>query len=147
MLKVISSKRMLVIGITGIFAFLIMTIIGVYISIFKGDNTFVIGVLGSTFGFIGLCAFLIFTNRMACWICFNDNYIYRKGFFCGFKYKLEIKEITKVISYTFLRKYNYIVIIDNYQKKYEGFSKHSFIQFEKNEKNLKILKQYTKMEF
>lgn len=34
MLKVISSKRMLVIGITGIFAFLIMTIIGVYISIF-----------------------------------------------------------------------------------------------------------------
>lgn len=52
-----------------------------------------------------------------------------------------------MISYTFLREFNYIVIIDNYQKKYEGFSKRSFIQFEKNKKNLIILNQYIKMEF
>ena len=147
MVKIISSKRMLVIGIAGVCAFLLLMLIGVYISIFKGYNMFVIGVLGITFGFLGLCAFLIFTNRMACWICFDENYINRKGFFCGFKYKLNTNEITNVISYTFLREFNYIVIIDNYQKKYEGFSKRSFIQFEKNKKNLIILNQYIKMEF
>lgn len=81
MVKVISSKRMLIIGIIGICEFLLMMLIGVYISIFKGYNMFVIGVLGIFLGFLGLCVFLIFTNRMACWICFDDNYIYRKGFF------------------------------------------------------------------
>lgn len=138
---------MLVIGIAGVCEFLLLMLIGVYISIFKGYNMSVIGVLGIIFGFLGLCAFLIFTNRMACWICFDENYINRKGFFCGFKYKLNTNEITNVISYTFLREFNYIVIIDNYQKKYEGFSKRSFIQFEKNKKNLIILNQYIKMEF
>lgn len=81
MVKIISSKRMLVIGVAGVCAFLLLMLIGVYISIFKGYNMFVIGVLGITFGFLGLCAFLIFTNRMACWICFDENYIIRKGFF------------------------------------------------------------------
>lgn len=147
MIKFNASRKMLVIGLAGVSAFLLLTLIGVYISIFKGRNTFVIGVLGIIFGLLGLCAFLIFTNRMACWICFDDNYIYRKGFFCGFKYKLNTNEITNVISYTFLREFNYIVIIDNYQKEYEGFSKRSFIQFEKNKKNLIILNQYIKMEF
>ena len=51
MVKIISSKRMLVIGIAGVCAFLLLTLIGIYISIFKGYNVFVIGVSGIIVGF------------------------------------------------------------------------------------------------
>ena len=88
--------------------------------------------------------FLLMLNRFGCKIIYNEEKqrIIRKGFICGYNYCLKIEDIKEIIIASFPKETTYYVIIDSYNTKYDGGSKKSFIRIEKNEENLKFIKQF-----
>ena len=88
--------------------------------------------------------FLLMLNRFGCKIIYNEEkqIIIRKGFICGYNYCLKIEDIKEIIIASFPKETTYYVFIDSYNTKYDGGSKKSFIRIEKNEENLKFIKQF-----
>ena len=86
----------------------------------------------------------MFLNRFGYKITYNEDErtIQRKGFICGYKYIVKIEDIKNIVTATFPKETTYYVIIDSHNTKYDGGSKKSFIRIEKNEDNLKFIKQF-----
>ena len=57
-------------------------------------------------------------------------------------YKVRARDKRFVIAYRNWKDTYYYVIVDLYNTKYDGGSKKSFIRIEKNENNLKFIKQF-----
>ena len=91
-----------------------------------------------------LSLFFLFLNRFGYKITYNEDErtIQRKGFICGYKYIVKIEDIKNIVTATFPKETTYYVIIDSHNTKYDGGSKKSFIRIEKNEDNLKFIKQF-----
>ena len=132
----------------GIIFFSIVDFISVFLFIDSITNVqtnvtivYLIMVIEFTF-FVSLFFFIL--NRFGCKILYNANegVIIRKGFICGYEYQLKIEDIKEVIIATFPKETTYYVIVDLYNTKYDGGSKKSFIRIEKNENNLKFIKQF-----
>ena len=85
-------------------------------------------------------------NRFGYKIIYNadEGTIMRKGFICGYKYTVKIEEIQDIVIATINSRFRekYYVIIDPYNTKYAGGLKKSFIRIEKNENNLKFIRQF-----
>ena len=92
--------------------------------------------------FVSLIGLML--NRFGYKIIYNadERTIVRKGFICGYKYIVKIEEIQDIVIASFPKETTYYVIIDPYNTKYDGGSKKSFIRIEKNENNLKFIKQF-----
>lgn len=88
--------------------------------------------------------FIIGLNRLACIVYYDDEFIYRRGLIFGFKYRVEIKNIQKVIVATIPKQDRFIILVDNKGRSYEGSSRKSFIRFTYNEKNIKFLRGFYK---
>ena len=125
-----------------------LTIVSVFYlfnSIINYQTNMIMVYLGLIVGFsCFIFLFLFMLNRFGCKIIYNEEeqIIIRKGFICGYKYQLKIDDIKEVIIATFPKETTYYVIVDLYNTKYDGGSKKSFIRIEKNENNLKFIKQF-----
>lgn len=148
MKKVYSCRFIIYLSFFGIVLFSFPTIISVFYlfnSIINYQTNMIMVYLGLIVGFsCFIFLFLLMLNRFGCKIIYNEEeqIIIRKGFICGYKYQLKIDDIKEVIIATFPKETTYYVIVDLYNTKYDGGSKKSFIRIEKNENNLKFIKQF-----
>lgn len=148
MKKVYSCRFIIYLSFFGIVLFSVPTIVSVFYlfnSIINYQTNMIIVYLGLIVGFsCFIFLFLLMLNRFGCKIIYNEEeqIIIRKGFICGYKYQLKIDDIKEVIIATFPKETTYYVIVDLYNTKYDGGSKKSFIRIEKNENNLKFIKQF-----
>ena len=148
MKKVYSCRFIIYLSFFGIVLFSFPTIISVFYlfnSIKNYQTNMIMVYLGLIVGFsCFIFLFLLMLNRFGCKIIYNEEeqIIIRKGFICGYKYQLKIDDIKEVIIATFPKETTYYVIVDLYNTKYDGGSKKSFIRIEKNENNLKFIKQF-----
>lgn len=87
---------------------------------------------------------LLVLNRCGCKVIYDEKRkkIIRKGFIFGYKYELKIEDIQGITIISLPRDAVYYVFIDTINTKYDGGYKKSFIRIEKNEKNLKFIKQF-----
>ena len=123
----------------------IVSVFDLFNSIINYQINMIMVYLGLIVGFsCFIFLFLFMLNRFGCKIIYNEEeqIIIRKGFICGYKYQLKIDDIKEVIIATFPKETTYYVIVDLYNTKYDGGSKKSFIRIEKNENNLKFIKQF-----
>jgi len=123
----------------------IVSVFDLFNSIINYQTNMIMVYLGLIVGFsCFIFLFLFMLNRFGCKIIYNEEeqIIIRKGFICGYKYQLKIDDIKEVIIATFPKETTYYVIVDLYNTKYDGGSKKSFIRIEKNENNLKFIKQF-----
>lgn len=148
MKKVYSCRFIIYLSFFGIVLFSFPTIVSVFYlfnSIMNYQTNMIMVYLGLIVGFsCFIFLFLLMLNRFGCKIIYNEEeqIIIRKGFICGYKYQLKIDDIKEVIIATFPKETTYYVIVDLYNTKYDGGSKKSFIRIEKNENNLKFIKQF-----
>ena len=148
MKKVYSCRFIIYLSFFGIVLFSFLTIVSVFYlfnSIINSQTNMIMVYLGLIVGFsCFIFLFLLMLNRFGCKIIYNEEeqIIIRKGFICGYKYQLKIDDIKEVIIATFPKETTYYVIVDLYNTKYDGGSKKSFIRIEKNENNLKFIKQF-----
>ena len=148
MKKVYSCRFIIYLSFFGIVLFSFPTIVSVFYlfnSIMNYQTNMIMVYLGLIVGFsCFIFLFLLMLNRFGCKIIYNEEeqIIVRKGFICGYKYQLKIDDIKEVIIATFPKETTYYVIVDLYNTKYDGGSKKSFIRIEKNENNLKFIKQF-----
>ena len=148
MKKVYSNKFMVYFLSFGVLLFSIFSIICVFSlisNIMYGKKNVIIVYSILLFGFICFLSLFLFSlNRFGCKIIYNANegIIIRKGFICGYKYLVKIEDIQDIVIATFRKETTYYVIIDPYNTKYDGGYKKSFIRIEKNENNLKFIKQF-----
>lgn len=148
MKKVYSCRFIIYLSFFGIVLFSFPTIVSVFYlfnSIINYQTNMIMVYLGLIVGFsCFIFLFLLMLNRFGCKIIYNEEeqIIIRKGFICGYKYQLKIDDIKEVIIATFPKETTYYVIVDLYNTKYDGGSKKSFIRIEKNENNLKFIKQF-----
>ena len=148
MKKVYSCRFIIYLSLFGIVLFSFATIVSVFYlfnSIKNYQTNMIMVYLGLIVGFsCFIFLFLLMLNRFGCKIIYNEEeqIIIRKGFICGYKYQLKIDDIKEVIIATFPKETTYYVIVDLYNTKYDGGSKKSFIRIEKNENNLKFIKQF-----
>ena len=148
MKKVYSNRVIIYFSIFGIGFFSIAAIICVFLLINSILNNQTNMIIVSSVLLVGFSCFiflfLLMLNRFGCKIIYNEEeqIIIRKGFICGYKYQLKIDDIKEVIIATFPKETTYYVIVDLYNTKYDGGSKKSFIRIEKNENNLKFIKQF-----
>ena len=148
MKKVYSCRFIIYLSFFGIVLFSFLTIVSVFYlfnSIINSQTNMIMVYLGLIVGFsCFIFLFLLMLNRFGCKIIYNEEeqIIIRKGFICGYKYQLKIDDIKEVIIATFPKETTYYVLIDSYNTKYDGGYKKSFIRIEKNEKNLKFIKQF-----
>lgn len=148
MKKVYSNRVIIHFSIFGIVFFSIAAIISVFLFIDSITNVqtnviivYLILVIEFTF-FVSLFFFIL--NRFGCKILYNANegVIIRKGFICGYEYQLKIEDIVEIIITSVHWETTYYVFIDSINTKYNSGSKKSFIRIEKNENNLKFIKQF-----
>ena len=148
MKKVYSCRFIIYLSFFGIVLLSFPTIVSVFYlfnSIINSQTNMIMVYLGLIVGFsCFIFLFLFMLNRFGCKIIYNEEeqIIIRKGFICGYKYQLKIDDIKEVIIATFPKETTYYVIVDLYNTKYDGGSKKSFIRIEKNENNLKFIKQF-----
>lgn len=148
MKKVYSCRFIIYLSFFGIVLFSFPTIVSVFYlfnSIINYQTNMIMVYLGLIVGFsCFIFLFMLMLNRFGCKIIYNadERIIMRKGFICGYKYQLKIDDIKEVIIATFPKEATYYVIVDLYNTKYDGGSKKSFIRIEKNENNLKFIKQF-----
>ena len=148
MKKVYSCRFIIYLSFFGIVLFSFPTIVSVFNlfnSIINYQTNMIMVYLGLIIGFsCFIFLFLLMLNRFGCKIIYNEEeqIIIRKGFICGYKYQLKIDDIKEVIIATFPKETTYYVLVDLYNTKYDGGSKKSFIRIEKNENNLKFIKQF-----
>lgn len=148
MKKVYSCRFIIYLSFFGIVLFSFPTIVSVFYlfnSILNNQTNMIMVYLGLIVGFsCFIFLFLLMLNRFGCKIIYNEEeqIIIRKGFICGYKYQLKIEDIQDIVIATFPKETIYYVIIDPYNTKYDGGSKKSFIRIEKNENNLKFIKQF-----
>ena len=148
MKKVYSNRFIIYFSIFGIVFFSIVSIICVFLLINSMLNNQTNIIIVSSVLLVGFICFVfllgLMLNRFGYKIIYNvdERIIMRKGFICGYKYQLKIEDIQDVIIATFPKETIYYVIIDSYNTKYDGGSKKSFIRIEKNENNLKFIKQF-----
>lgn len=148
MKKVYSCRFIIYLSFFGIVLFSFPTIVSVFYlfnSIINYQTNMIMVYLGLIVGFsCFIFLFLLMLNRFGCKIIYNEEeqIIIRKGFICGYKYHLKIDDIKEIIIATFPKETTYYVIVDLYNTKYDGGSKKSFIRIEKNENNLKFIKQF-----
>ena len=148
MKKVYSCRFIIYLSFFGIVLFSFPTIIFIFYlfdSIVNHKMNLIVAWLGLII--VSSCfiyLFLLMLNRFGCKIIYNEEeqIIIRKGFICGYKYQLKIDDIKEIIIATFPKETTYYVIIDPYNTKYDGGSEKSFIRIEKNENNLKFIKQF-----
>ena len=148
MKRVYSNRVIIHFSIFGIVFFSIAAIISVFLFIDSITNVqtnviivYLILVIEFTF-FVSLFFFIL--NRFGCKILYNANegVIKRKGFICGYEYQLKIEDIMEIIITSVHWETTYYVFIDSINTKYNSGSKKSFIRIEKNENNLKFIKQF-----
>ena len=148
MKKVYSCRFIIYLSFFGIVLFSFPTIVSVFYlfnSIINYQTNMIMVYFGLIVGFsCFIFLFLLMLNRFGCKIIYNEEeqIIIRKGFICGYKYQLKIDDIKEIIIATFPKETTYYVIVDLYNTKYDGGSKKSFIRIEKNESNLKFIKQF-----
>ena len=148
MKKVYSCRFIIYLSFFGIVLFSFPTIVSVFYlfkSIINYQTNMIMVYLGLIVGYsCFIFLFLLMLNRFGCKIIYNEEeqIIIRKGFIFGYKYQLKIDDIKEVIIATFPKETTYYVIVDLYNTKYDGGSKKSFIRIEKNENNLKFIKQF-----
>ena len=148
MKKVYSNKFMVYFLSFGVFLFSIFSIICVFSlisNIMYGKKNVIIVYSILLFEFICFLSLFLFSlNRFGCKIIYNANegIIIRKGFICGYEYQLKIHDITEIIIASVPWETTYYVFIDSINTKYDSGSKKSFIRIEKNENNLKFIKQF-----
>ena len=148
MKKVYSCRFIIYLSFFGIVLLSFPTIVSVFYlfnSIINSQTNMIMVYLGLIVGFsCFIFLFLLMLNRFGCKIIYNEEeqIIIRKGFICGYKYQLKIDDIQDIVIATFPKETTYYVIVDLYNTKYDGGSKKSFIRIEKNENNLKFIKQF-----
>ncbi len=148
MKKVYSGKTIICISLFGIVLLsiaIIVSAVSLILSISAGEmNIVIVDVVLIVGYFIFLLLFIFTLNRFGYKIMYesSSNTIYRKGFICGYRYKLKVDDINDIILVTFPKETTYFVLIDSYNTKYDGGTKGSFIRIEKTEKNYEFINQF-----
>lgn len=148
MTKVYSNRFIIYFSVFGIIFFFIATFVCVFSlinGIINNQSNMIIVYSILIAGFICFISlFFLVLNRFGYKIIYNkdERTIQRKGFICGYKYIIKIEDIKNIVTATFPKETTYYVIIDSHNTKYDGGSKKSFIRIEKNEDNLKFIKQF-----
>lgn len=97
--------------------------------------------------FVIFCIFLL--NRGGCKVMYDstEHIIVRKGYICGYEYKVRVDDIREIISVPDPRLGIYYILVDlsgteqDYWK-YFGIGKDSFIQIRKTDENDAFIKQF-----
>jgi len=119
--------------------FLIISLINsIYYDVYLWFSLLFIIIILLTFIFISLFAI----DRLSYKIYFDGKNLIKSGFFSGIHYKYNINEIKKIITATYPREGEFIVIIDNCSRSYDTIYKNSYIRFPYNEKNIKFLRTF-----
>lgn len=148
MKKVYSNRVIIYFSIFGIVFFSIAAIMCVFLlinNILNNQTNMIIVYSVLLVEFICFISLSLLTlNRFGCKIIYNEEeqIIIRRGFICGYMYQLKIEDIKEIIIASFPKETTYYIFIDSINTKYDGGSKKSFIRIEKNENNLKFIKQF-----
>ena len=144
--KVYSSKFAASFSLISIIVFTITEIANLYFlisNLISGED-----VLFEIIMFVGFLPFLLLYlfmgNRFGYIVTYDaeKNTIYRKGLIFGYKYQIKVDDIQDIVIATFPKETTYYILIDPYNKKYEGGYKESFIRIEKNDENLKFIMSF-----
>ena len=148
MKKVYSNNLIVCLAIAGIVISFVVVILFTYILISLGRID-IVGIIFLIVLPLLVVCFLItlslFTlNRMGCKVLYDadERMIIRRGFICGYEYRLKVEDIKDIIIVTIPRDATYYIIIDFVNTKYDSGFKESFIRIEKNEKGKKFIKQF-----
>ena len=108
----------------------------------RHDMTLEIIVIVVFFPFLILCCFAL--NRYGYKIYYNSNTkeLIRKGFLCGYLYRVKVADIQDIVIITFPKEGTYYVFVDHFHTKIDGGFKKSFIRIEKSPKSEKFIKQF-----
>lgn len=92
--------------------------------------------------FVYISLFLI--NRGGYKIYYNkeEQALYRKGYFFGFKTKVKVENIKEVWLIDFVREGEFIVLVDTEHKSIDRIRKNSYIAMENTEDNVKFIRQF-----
>lgn len=148
MKKVYSNMFYIYLSIFGVVffsAFSITCVVSLINNIKNDQTNMVIANLILLVGFVCFIFLsLLVLNRCGCKVIYDEKRkkIIRKGFIFGYKYELKIEDIQEITIISLPRDAVYYVFIDTINTKYDGGYKKSFIRIEKNEKNLKFIKQF-----
>ena len=93
--------------------------------------------------------YIFLLNRMGYKVIYDDKnkIVYREGFICGYKYKVNINDIQEIIVAEFFREATFYVFVTstnnkkNYKNYYGGY-RSSYIRLEKTKKNYEFIKQF-----
>ena len=89
------------------------------------------------------CLSFIALNRAGCKVYYDSacRTLYRKGFFCGFKYALHLEDIKEIIAGRPFREDVSYIFIDTRNKYYSLDYKDSFIILKKTDETTKFIKE------
>ena len=144
--KVYSSKFAAIFSLIFMSLFIVIELVNVYSLInniiYKNDILFEIIMTIGFLPFIILFGFV--ANRFGYLVIYDsvNNTLSRRGLLCGYKLTINIDDVQDIIIGTFSKETTYYVFIDSRSIKYDGGSKKSFIRIEKNENNLKFIRQF-----
>ena len=74
------------------------------------------------------------------WYDANSQELKRKGFFVGYKYKINISQIKEVCKKEIFKETTYLIFIDEKNNKTESGRKNSYIRIEDTPKNREFIK-------
>ena len=148
MKKVYSNRVSIYLSIFGIVIFSIAAIMCVCLLVnYIPNNQTNIIIASSVMLVVFICfifPYLVMLNRYGCKIIYNEEeqIIIRKGFVCGYEYRLKVEDIKDIIIATIPWDATYYIMIDSVNTKYVSGSKESFLRIEKNDKNKIFIKQF-----
>ena len=153
MKKIYAFKILVYLSLFAVLFCLICSLGCIYYAVFCALANNFGGAMGcsvSSLLFMFFAIFFIFIlNRGGCKVMYDsaEHTIVRKGYICGYEYKVRVDDIREIISVPDPRLGIYYILVDlsgteQDYRKYFGIGKDSFIQIRKTDENDAFVKQF-----
>ena len=143
--RIIASKFWIIFGAFGCALFLSTAVAAAWRAVadlLRGDDRELwFAALAVPFFVILAVIDFILMNRFACVVTHDYRRIERRGLLFGFRYGVDLNDVTKVVVFTMPRAGRYIMLIDKNRRSTDPASRDSYIRFEYNEKNFAFIRE------
>ena len=153
MKKIYAFKIVVYLSLFAILFYLICSLSCIFYAVFfalanNSGGAMASSVLSLLFMFF-VIFFIFLLNRSGCKVMYDstEHIIVRKGYICGYEYKVRVDDIREIISVPDPRLGIYYILVDlsgteQDYRKYFGIGKDSFIQIRKTDENDAFKKQF-----
>lgn len=113
-----------------------------YIGIYKVKIPLFVSIPIVCFLFLGFLVYCFIANRFCNVVFFDNQKVYRKGFFFGFKTSIDINKILYIKKISFFKDGTFYCLIDNKHYHTTRTNKYSSIFIPYTEKGYNFIKQF-----